>query len=217
MPKTIIFDIDGTLFDSVDQHASAWQEAFRHFGFAFSFADTRYQIGKGGDKLLAEFLTEEQIHHSGKQIEQYRSDLFKTTYSAQCKPFPSVRPLFERLKSEGHALAIASSGKKDEIQRTQRILGIDGIPEVVITGDDVENSKPDPDILHIVREKFANSDSEHFILVGDSPHDAEAAQKGRIEMVGVLCGGFPEDDLRRAGTSAIYNDPEDLLKRWYPD
>src|SRR5690349_12477527 len=97
MTKAAIFDIDGTLIDSVDYHAQAWQTIFHRYGIEVPFAAVREQIGKGGDKLMQVFLSPEQIDREGKQIEQERSDLFKREYLPKVKPFPAIRELFERV------------------------------------------------------------------------------------------------------------------------
>src|ERR1700742_4392809 len=98
MIKAVIFDIDGTLVDSVDLHARAWQEAFAKFGKDVAFEDVRQQIGKGGDQLLPVFLSREQQEEYGEQLEEYRGKLFNSKYLALVKPFPCVRELFQRLK-----------------------------------------------------------------------------------------------------------------------
>lgn len=116
MLRAVIFDIDGTLVDSVDLHARAWQEAFRHFGREIPFEQIRSQIGKGGDQLLPVFLSEAEIRKFGKELEEYRSNLFKREYLPLVRPFPKVRELFEKLRSDGKQIALASSAKGDELE-----------------------------------------------------------------------------------------------------
>jgi HAD superfamily hydrolase (TIGR01509 family) len=215
MKKAVIFDIDGTLIDSVDQHASAWKEAFEHFGFHFPLPDIRYQIGKGGDKLVKTFLSEDEIAKHGKQIEEFRGEVFKRKFADRLRPFPGVRELFESLHGKGLKIGLATSAKKEEVDRYEKLLKIEGLVDAVTTKDDVEHSKPDPDVLEIVRRVLGNLEPADCVFVGDSPHDATAAVRDGMHMVGVLCGGFPESDLREAGAQEIFRDPEDLLNRWY--
>ncbi len=209
--RAVIFDIDGTLLDSVDLHARAWVEAFRHFGIEVEEAAARSQIGKGGDQLLPVFLSKERIEKEGKAIEAYRSDLFKSKYLSQVKPFPAVKALFERARQEGLTIALASSGKKDEVEHYQEILGIAELVDVCTTSDDADRSKPHPDIFEAAVDKIDGIDKANMIVIGDTPYDAEAAQKAGLATIGVLCGGFPEADLAAAGCIEIYKDPQDLL------
>lgn len=209
--RALIFDIDGTLLDSVDLHARAWVEAFQHFGVEVKEADARSQIGKGGDQLLPVFLSQERIEQEGETIESFRSDLFKRKYLDQVRPFPGVRALLERAKRDGLVIALASSGKKSEVEHYQKILNIGDLVDVATSSDDAERSKPHPDIFEAAIDKLKGIDKSEMIVIGDTPYDAEAAQKAGLATVGVLCGGFPEADLAAAGCVAIYKDPQDLL------
>lgn len=210
--KAVIFDIDGTLLDSVDLHAQAWVEAFAHFGVETDLATVRSQIGKGGDELMPVFLSAARIAREGETIEGYRSDLFKTTYLDRVKPFPGVRALLERIRADGVAIALASSGKGAEVERYQDILGIADLVDVATSSDDAERSKPHPDIFAAALKKLGAPDPRDIVVIGDTPYDAEAAGKAGLATVGVLCGGFPEADLSAAGCIAIYRDPQDLLE-----
>ena len=216
MLKAVIFDMDGTLLDSVDQHAEAWQKAFAKFGFEFPLPDIRYQIGKGGDKLLETFLSPEQIQEIGQDLEKYRSDLFKTQFRDGLRGFPKVRELLEALRAAGLKTGLATSGKKEEVDFYLGVLHIRGLLDAITTKDDVENSKPEPDVLTVVRERLGNLKPADCVFIGDTAHDAEAARKDGMPFVGLRCGGFPEDDLRKAGARELFKDPEDLLKRWAP-
>lgn len=212
--RAVIFDIDGTLLDSVDLHARAWVEAFAHFGVTTDFADVRRQIGKGGDELMPVFLSEKRVAQDGETIEAYRSDLFKRRYLSEVRPFPGVRPLFEHIRAAGLTIALASSGKRSEVEHYTEILEIGDLVDVATSSDDADRSKPHPDIFEAALEKLDGAPRDAIIVIGDTPYDAEAAAKAGLRTVGLLCGGFPEADLRSAGCVAIYRDPEDLLNRF---
>lgn len=215
MTEAVIFDIDGTLLDSVDLHAQAWQEAFRHFGHEIPFEDIRSQIGKGGDQLLPVFLTPDELKEKGKKLEKFRGDLFKKKYLPKVRPFPGVRELFLKIKNNGQEIALASSAKPDELEKFEQIANIQDLVEVETSSGDAKRSKPHPDIFEAALDRLGpDVHRENVIVVGDSPHDAEAAQKARLTVLGVLCGGFPEAALREAGCLAIYAGPEDLLKNY---
>lgn len=214
MIRAVIFDIDGTLVDSVGLHAKAWQETFAHFGHKVAFVDVRSQIGKGGDQLMPVFLPQEELDRRGDEIEAYRSLLFKTQYLPQVRALPAVRQLFERVRANGQRIALASSAKADELATYKKIAGITDLVDEETSADDAERSKPHPDIFAAALTRLGGMDPSEAMVVGDSPYDAEAAGKIGLGTIGVLCGGFPKQDLRRAGCMAIYRDPADLLTRF---
>jgi HAD superfamily hydrolase (TIGR01509 family) len=209
--RAIIFDVDGTLIDSVDAHARAWQEVFARYGVNVPFERVRQQIGKGGDQLMPVFLPRDLIERKGKEIERERVEIFKSRYLPKVRPFPGSRELIERVKAEGLQVAIASSAKEDELREYLKIARIDNLIEHTTSSDDAERSKPYPDIFQAALAKLGGVSPAEAVAVGDSPYDAEAAGKAGMRAVGVLCGGFPESELRAAGCVAIYKDPADLL------
>lgn len=212
--KAVIFDIDGTLIDSVDLHARAWQEALSHFGKQFAFEDVRSQIGKGGDQLLPVFLSEREIEEFGDELTEYRGELFKREYLSRVVAFPRVRELFERVLRDGKRIALASSAKKEELKEYKRIADIEDLVEEETSADDAEKSKPHPDIFEAALSQLGDVEARDAIVVGDTPYDAEAARKAGLRTVGVLAGGFPEEDLRAAGCVRIYKDAADLLANY---
>lgn len=202
--KAVIFDVDGTLTDSVDLHAKAWQETLNYFGHAVPFGKIRSQIGKGGDQLIPVFLSEQEVEEKGEEIKKYRGTLFKKSFLSQVKPFPKVRELFERLLEDEWKLALASSARKEELQVYKDICRISDLLGTETSSDDVEESKPHPDIFQAAMKRLGHVLPENCVVVGDSPFDAEAAGKAGIRAVGLLSGGFPEADLRSAGFETIY-------------
>ena len=209
--RAVVFDIDGTLLDSVDLHARAWVEAFAHFGIATRVADVRRQIGKGGDQLLPVFVDPDRLAREGEAIEAYRSELFRRDYLPRVRPFPGVRALLTHVRDAGQTVALASSGKASEVARYQEILGIADLVAVAVTSDDADRSKPHPDIFEAALARLPGLPAEAVMAVGDTPYDAQAAGRAGIATLGLLCGGFPEADLSAAGCAAIYRDPQDLL------
>src|SRR6478672_966113 len=146
MIEAVIFDVDGTLIDTVDFHAEAWQKAFAEFGHQIDFQAIRSQIGKGGDTLMPEFLSEKQINEYGKKIEKRRGEIFKQEFMPQVKPFPKVRELFEKILSDGKKIALASSAKEEEVEEYKEIANISDLIKAETSTDDAEKSKPHPDI-----------------------------------------------------------------------
>lgn len=206
----ILFDVDGTLIDSVDAHARAWTNALRDYGYDVPFAAVRRQIGKGGDQLLPVFLSREEIEHAGKALEAHRSKLFKDRELPHLKAFPEVRALFQRLLADGKRLGLASSAKQDELVRYKQIAGIADLVEAETSADSAEKSKPHPDIFEAALAQI-KLPAANVIVVGDTPYDAEAAGKAGLRSIGVRCGGWSEKDLRGAGCSEVFDDPAALL------
>ncbi len=210
----VIFDIDGTLVDSVDLHAHAWQEAFRHFGRDIDYAAIRSQIGKGGDQLMPVFLSEDELREKGEALEKYRAAIFTEKYLPRVTGFPGVRTLFERLHADGKPIVLASSSKKDDLDVYKRIANIADIVDAEVSADDVDRSKPHPDVFESALKKLGRVGAAQAIAIGDSPYDAEAATKAGLKTIGVRCGGFPERDLQRAGCSVVADDPAELLRQY---
>jgi HAD superfamily hydrolase (TIGR01509 family) len=214
MTRAVIFDVDGTLIDSVDLHAACWVEALAHFGVEADFADVRAAIGKGGDQLLPGFVPPDRLERDEEAMEAFRSELFKRDYLPRVRPFPGVRALFERLREDGKEAVLASSAKEDEVARFAEIADIADLIGTSTSSDDAERSKPFPDIFQAALGKIAPLTAAEAVVVGDTPYDAEAARAAGIACVGVLCGGFSEESLRSAGCVAVYRDPQDLLDRY---
>ncbi|ABF39038.1 HAD-superfamily hydrolase, subfamily IA, variant 1 [Candidatus Koribacter versatilis Ellin345] len=216
MLKAAIFDIDGTLVDSVDLHAEAWVRAFHRFRYQHvTFAEVRSQIGKGGDQLMPVFIPQQDLERIGDALEQWRSELFRREYMPHVKPFPMVRELFEHLKNDGWQIALASSSNKQDLEQYKKIANIGDLLEASTSADDAERSKPHPDIFAAALDHLGGLKPTEVVVVGDTPYDAEAARKlGVREIIGVLCGGFREDDLRKSGCTAIYPEPADILEHY---
>lgn len=214
MPNAVIFDVDGTLIDSVDLHAQAWQDAFREFGHEIAFDAIRGQIGKGGDQLLPVFLSQAEIDAQGKALESRRSEIVKQRYLSQVKPFPKVRDLLQRIQADGMRIALASSAKADELEVYKKAAHIEDLLQAETSSDDAEASKPNPDIFEAALQQLGGLRADQAIVVGDTPYDAEAAGKAGLRTIGLLCGGWPDDALKQAGCIATYRDPADLLDRY---
>ena len=209
----VIFDVDGTLVDSVDLHATAWRDAFKRFGRDVALEEVRRQIGKGADQLLPVFFTKEELAGFGDVLEEYRAELFKRAFLPRVRAFPKVRELFRKIAGEGQRIALASSANKDEVAYYKNLARIDEFVTAETSADDVKRSKPHPDIFAVALSKMGVR-KDDVLVVGDAPYDAEAAMKLGLKTIGLRCGGFPKQDLIRAGCFAIYRDPEELLHEY---
>jgi phosphoglycolate phosphatase-like HAD superfamily hydrolase len=208
MVEAVIFGVDGTLIDTNDLHVASRVETFRRFGHAVAPEAMRGQICKGSDQLMPAFLFRGQVEQRGEEIAAARTSLFLRDYVGRARAFPGVRPLFHRLGAASQRIILASFAKGEELERYQEILGVDDLVDGATTSDDAAHSKPAPDILQAALGRLAPLAAEVLIVVGDTPYDAHAA--------GVLCGGFAQAVLWKAGSVAIFRDPADLLAQLDP-
>ncbi|MBE9017554.1 HAD family hydrolase [Chroococcidiopsidales cyanobacterium LEGE 13417] len=220
--EAVIFDINGTLVDTVDFHAQSWEKTFQHFGHQIPYKQIRAQIGKGSDKLMPVFFSVEELNESdddrsptkGERMRDYRRELYKREYHPRIKAFPQVRELFLRIKADGKRIALASSATKDDLATYIQILNVEDLLDAATTTTEVKSSKPEPDIFLSTLDKLGGIAPDSVIVVGDTPYDAEAASKVNLSTIGVLSGGFSAENLRQAGCIAIYQDVADLLARY---
>jgi HAD superfamily hydrolase (TIGR01549 family) len=213
VPEAVIFDIDGTILDSIEQHAAAWKEAFQHFGHDFPLEKIRKQIGKGGDQLLPTFLSREEIDEIGEDLTEFRKSLFKKKYLPDVKPFPHVRDLFEVIRAHGQKIALASSAESSELETYERIANVQDLVDAATTSGDVERSKPHPDVFDLAIERLGDGISaDNIIAVGDSTYDAQAASKAGLRTVGLSCGASTEQELHASHCVAVYANPKQLWR-----
>jgi HAD superfamily hydrolase (TIGR01549 family) len=209
-----IFDIDGTLVDSNELHVDSWDRAFRRFGKQFAPERLRAQIGKGSDQYIPAFLTPEEIKRFGKDLDEYRSELFRREYLPKVRPFPKVRELFQCIHDDNRRIMLASSGKKADTKYYIDLLNIGDLIDGYVSGDDADSSKPAPDIFTTSLNKFGDISPDDAVTVGDTRFDIEAAKKAGLKTIAFVCGGTPESVLRETGAIAIYRDPADFLAHY---
>lgn len=208
--KAAMFDIDGTLVDSNDFHVKAWSEAFLAAGVQTSDAAIHAQIGKGTDNLVPALLPgadDALVESLGKAHDA----IFKANYLGEVAPFPQAHELLTRVDCAGRQVVLASSASKEELDYYIALLELKGIVSVSTTSDDVEKTKPAPDIFAVALKKIAPIRADEVIVVGDTPYDMEAAAKCGIAGVAVRSGRFPEADLRSAGAICLYEDVATIL------
>jgi HAD superfamily hydrolase (TIGR01549 family) len=214
MDRAVIFDVDGTIVDSVGCHAEAWKLAFEHFGKVIPIDSIRRQIGKGADQLLPEFFTQQELNQFGSELDRYRAQLFQRDFLPKVKAFDGVRELFERIKHDGRQIALASSAKKSELGVYKKLANIDDLIDVETSSDDIDRSKPHADVFNSALSMLGSGAPENVTAVGDTPYDAQAAAKARISTLGLLSGVWSAEELRQAGCIAVYGNVADLLKRY---
>lgn len=207
-----LFDLDGTLVDSVYQHVLAWREALEAGGIHLAVWRIHRQIGMSGGlfvNALARETGRSLSPEEAERIHQVHSDAFKR-YSPQVRPLPGASELLSYLTASNVPWSIATSGRLESANLSLRLLGIDtDVP--IITRDMVQHAKPDPDLFLAAAEKLGVEISDS-VVVGDSIWDLLAARRARALGVGLLSGGYGREELERAGAYRVYNDPADLLR-----
>jgi HAD superfamily hydrolase (TIGR01549 family) len=207
-----LFDLDGTLVDSVYQHVLAWREALEAAGIELSVWRIHRRIGMSGGLLVNALLRETGTPISAEQVANVQR-LHAAAYArqvGQIRPLPGARELLQYLTDRGVPWTIATSGRMDSARPVLDVLGVElSVP--VVTRDQVEHAKPDPDLFLAAAERLG-ADIEHSIVVGDSVWDLLAARRARALGVGLLSGGYGHDELQDAGAYRVYEDPADLLR-----
>ncbi|HET7223005.1 MAG TPA: HAD family hydrolase [Rhodanobacteraceae bacterium] len=207
-----LFDLDGTLVDSVYQHVLAWKSALDREGIELSVWRIHRKIGMSGglftNILLRETgldITEERV----QRLRQYHAEAY-ARLSSEIRPLPGARELLQHLTAEGVPWAVATSGRMETASHNLVALGIDPERVPVVTRDQVRHAKPDPDLFLAAAERLG-VEIGHALVVGDSIWDMLAAQRGRTLGVGLLSGGYGAEELQKAGAFRVYEDPADLL------
>jgi HAD superfamily hydrolase (TIGR01509 family) len=204
-----VLDVDGTLVDSNYQHALAWYRAFRSLGETFPVWRIHRLIGMGGDQLVAAL--------GGDDVEARIGDQARERWVQEADPLmaevallPGARELVLALKERGHRVVLASSGKPHHVERSLDMLDVREIVDGWTTSEDVEATKPAPDLLQVALKKIGEPSDTPSVVVGDSVFDVEAAKNAGMPAIVVRSGGFGDDELRNAGAVAVYDTPADL-------
>lgn len=215
MIKAVIFDIDGTLLDSVGLHAEAWVRTFKEFGKKVSLIEAKKIIGMGSDQFLGDYFSEEEVEKDKEKIDEYRSELFAREYMSKVKPFPKVRELFLKLKEDEIKIALASSATQGEVEKYEEIADIKDLVEKKTSSDDADESKPEPDIFLSAYDKLGKIEKKQVLVIGDTPYDAIAAKKAGLAAIGVLTGGWLREQLLDSGCDKVFSDIEEICQKHY--
>jgi HAD superfamily hydrolase (TIGR01549 family) len=206
-----IFDLDGTLVDSVYQHVLAWREALERGGKKLAVWRIHRRIGMSGGLLVNALARETGSAvdaEEAAQLIRWHAEAY-VKYVQQVRPLPGAIELLDHLAQVGVPHAIATSGLRESAARSLKMLNVRE-DVVVITRDMVRYAKPDPDLFLAAAERLGVSIHDS-VVVGDSVWDLLAAQRARAIGVGVLAGGYGQEELERAGAYRVYQDPADLL------
>jgi HAD superfamily hydrolase (TIGR01509 family) len=211
-PVGILFDLDGTLIDSVYMHVLAWHRALARAGMLLSVWRIHRRIGMSGGLLLHALAREIGREFSNEEIEWIQTD-HESEYASmiqEVRPLPGANELLARLHAVSAPFAIATSGRAPKAMQGIGKLSVPhGVP--IITRDDVRRAKPDPDLFLAAAERLHLA-PENCLVVGDSVWDILAARRARALGIGLLSGGYGREELEQAGAFRVYDDPADLLE-----
>jgi len=213
LEPAFLFDLDGTLVDSVYQHVLAWKEALDAEGIELSVWRIHRKIGMSGGLFTNQLLRETGLEISAERVDRLRQG-HAAAYRRQAsrvRPLPGARELLVWLSDMDIPWAIATSGRMETAALNLAALGVDPERTTVVTRDQVKYAKPDPDLFIAAAERLA-APIETAVVVGDSIWDMLAATRCRALGVGLLSGGYGTDELQQSGAFRVYDDPADLLR-----
>jgi len=213
MDAALIVDVDGTLVDSAYEHVLAWSRAFRaHDVFVPSWRIHR-AVGMGGDQLVPEVAGRDVEEQLGDRIREAERDAF-AEYLPHIPAFPGAHAVLERCRALGVQVVLASSAKTSELDHYLELLDAERLGVRWTNSDDVSRTKPDPDLIHLALEQVPGADA---LMIGDATWDVVAASRAGLRTLGLLTGGYGEDELRAAGAVEVYPSLETLtaaLPEW---
>ena len=218
MPRrdtAFLFDLDGTLIDSVYQHVLAWKEALDREGVELSVWRIHRKIGMSGGLFTNILLRETNLEISPERLArlgQWHAEAFNRLHAqGSVRPLPGARELLDYLTGQEIPWAIATSGRMQTAAANLEALGVDPSKAVVVTRDQVRHAKPDPDLFLAAAARLG-VDIHQSLVIGDSVWDMLAAQRARALGVGVLSGGYGQAELQQSGAFRVYDDLADLLR-----
>ena len=206
-PPAVIFDVDGTLVDTNYLHTLAWARGVRESGETVSMSAIHRLIGMGSDQLVEELLGHESDEASDGHTAQFEKLMDEIV------AFPKASELLEEVHERGVKVVLASSASEHELDAMlEAVSPVEGTIDHIVKKDDVEESKPEPDIFAVALDS-AGLDPATTLVVGDTVWDIEAAKKCDLAFVGVLTGGISRQELEEAGAVAVYADVAELLRQ----
>jgi HAD superfamily hydrolase (TIGR01509 family) len=201
--RGILLDVDGTLLDSNDAHALAWMDALAEQNFAVPFTRVRPLIGMGSDKIVPAITGLPYEDPRAERLAERRGEIFRERYLPRLKPFPGARALVEELGRRGLRRVVATSASQDDLRALLAQAEVEDQIDATVSGDDVDRSKPSPDVVSAALAK-ARVRPDETVLVGDTPYDVTAAHRAGVRTIGVRSGDWPDEALR--GAEAIFDD-----------
>jgi HAD superfamily hydrolase (TIGR01509 family) len=207
--EAALLDVDGTLIDTNYHHALAWFRAFEQHGFVLPLWRIHRAIGMGGDQLVPALVGEDADEEKGDDIRDARDSLYQELIG-EVEPLHGSRELILDLKERGVTVVLASSSPQHELDHYLELLDARDLADAWTTKDDVESTKPEPDLVNAALDKAGTGNA---VMVGDTRWDVEAAAKAGVETACVMTGGWSAQELREAGAVAVFESVDELRER----
>ena len=204
VPRAFVFDVEGTLVDSVLPTLHCWTETLAEIGVIASVADLHPYSGMDGKRMLRHVLKK----HDPKlldHIAQLQAERYRIHYLPHIRAFSGLRQLFSAIKSAEAKIALATTCDKADLAHYRALMDVDDLIDVACCGDDVKREKPAPDIVALAAKRLRVPPAQ-IAMVGDTPYDAEAARPAGLTPIGLQSGHFSRFDLQDAGCAAIFFD-----------
>jgi HAD superfamily hydrolase (TIGR01509 family) len=213
MVEAVILDIDGTLIDSNEAHARAFVDAAGELGFRVPTVEEVLRlIGMGGDRLIPRVFGFEQDEERGELLEKRKGDIFRDRYLPTLRPTPGARALLERLREDGYSRVVATSANAEDLHKLLDRAGVRDLIEDATSAEEVESSKPDPDVVHAALSQ-AGTEPSRAVMLGDTPYDVQAATRAGVPIIAVRTGGWNDEELK--GALRVFDHPADLLAHYH--
>jgi HAD superfamily hydrolase (TIGR01549 family) len=206
---TVVLDVDGTLIDSNYHHTLAWCRAFRDLDRPVPAWRVHRAIGMGGDRLVSAVAGDDVEHEAGDDVREAWERHYDEVLP-EVQPFAGAPQLLTELRERGHRVSLASSGIPRHTRHAVELLGGGDQTTSATTGDDAEESKPDPELVQVALDRV---EADRAVMVGDSVWDVRAAMAAGVPVIGLLCGGFGAAELEDAGAAVVCADIEELRAR----
>jgi len=214
VPKAIIFEVNGTLVDTNVLRARAWQEALARYGFQVRLPRVLAQLARLGDRFLSAVLAEDDFLRQADELTSFHRALFHEEYVGRVRPFLGVTELLQRLRDEGWRVALACTADPDELEHYIELLGVADLIDARTTDADVDGARLNEEIPAEAIRLLGLDGTDEALLVAALPYDLEGAGRLGMRGIGLVCGGFSEEDLRGAGAIDVFGTPQDLLARY---
>lgn len=210
-PTVAILDVDGTLVDTNYHHTIAWFRAFCRHGIVLPLWRIHRHIGMGGDQVVTALTDERTEQERGDDIRASESELYFELIE-EVRPMKGSRELIEDLRGRGHTVVLASSAKEAEIDHYLDLLDGRELANAWTTSDDVQSTKPAPDLVHAALDRVDGS-ADNAVMIGDTPWDVQAAGKAGVSTLAVLTGGFAIEELEESGAARVFESVAELSNR----